>query len=101
MLNYTKDLAEGFKKEARTVANQFLSDLLAVMTKKVELKLRQLTQGLEKYAEFEQALRLVEELTEKVENEQKILQEIYNKTSNLVQEIDVEPLSSTMGGRRE
>ena len=92
VLNYTNELANALKKEARDVANHFLTDLLAVMTKKVEQKLRQLTQGLESYSEFEQALRSVEALTETVGNEQKVLQDIFDGTSDIVQHIDVDSL---------
>ena len=76
VLNYTNDLANALKKEARTVANQFLADLLAVMTKKVEQKLKQLSEGLESFAEFEQALRTVEVLKAKVETERKALEDM-------------------------
>ena len=92
VLNYTNDLANALKKEARDVANQFLADLLSVMTKKVEQKLNQLSKGLESYTEFEQALRTVEELKAKVETEQKALEDIVNLTSEVLDQINVDSL---------
>lgn len=92
LLNYTNDLAEALKREARTVAKHFLTELLAVLTKKVEHKLKQVTQGLASYAEFEQALQTVEVLHEKVVNEQKVLQEIIDRTSPVFQNIDIDSL---------
>ena len=92
VLNYTNDLANALKKEARDVANQFLADLLSVMTKKVEQKLRQLSEGLGSYTEFEQALRTVEELKAKVETEQKALEDIVNLTSEVLDQINVDSL---------
>lgn len=92
VLNYTNDLANALKKEARDVANQFLTDLLAVMTKKVEQKLRQLTQGMESYIEFEKAIRTVAVLNEKVANEENVLNDIFDRTSDVYQHIDINPL---------
>ena len=92
VLNYTNDLANEMKKEARSVANGFLSDLLAVMTKKVEQKLRQLNQGLESYAEFERALRTVEELKERVAGVKKALQDIMEATSTIFENLNVDLL---------
>lgn len=92
ILNYTNDLATAMRKEARAVAIQFLTDLLAVLSKKVEQKLAQLNRGLEQYAAFEQALQATESLTVIVENEQKALQDIVNETSAIFDNIDTDRL---------
>ncbi|MFB5281895.1 dynamin family protein [Peribacillus sp. Hz7] len=92
VLNYTNDLANSIKKEARGVADQFLADLLAAMKKKADNKLRQLSTELEQYADFERALNASAALGDKVTKEQKELQDIAHATSDVFDNLAVDTL---------
>lgn len=92
ILNYTNDLANEIKKEARHIAIQFLEDLLAAMNKKAEQKLSQLSMELEVFKDFEQALRTLEEMNKKVAIEQEVLQNLLNGTSHVKNNDVVETL---------
>lgn len=90
VLNYTADIANSVKKEARMVADAFCKDLMDSMKKKADLQLAKLAQEMEEYADFAQALNTMALLDAKMAGETQDLHAISTADAETFKDVNVD-----------
>lgn len=76
VLNYTKDLAESLKKEAKRAADTFLDMVKQRLLQVNEIRLEELSDQLAEYAEYENALELMHQKDKEAQAVKQHLEEI-------------------------
>jgi len=89
VLNYTNDLADLLKKEAKRAADTFLSMVKQGLLQINEIRLAELSEQLAEYAEYEQALELIQQKEKEAQAVKNQLEEIlYGNTASEITNFD-------------